>query len=189
MNKKRVLLDIDGVVAEFVVPMLSELTKITGKKYDKDDVTEWELAKALKLSKDEADKLKLALSMPGFCRSLPVIPGAVDGVRELMEHTEVYVCTSPYDSDTWAREREAWLFEHFKISRSSIISTSAKHVCRADILIEDKEEMIHGWLEEYPTGFGLLFSQPWNNSYTYRKDVIRVTDWSNIIDGVIPELK
>ena len=43
MTRPRVLLDVDGVLADFLTPALAFVEKLTGKPYQEADMTTWDI--------------------------------------------------------------------------------------------------------------------------------------------------
>lgn len=150
----RVLLDVDGVIADFVGTALRVVNDLFGTSHTSADVTRFDIAGSLGLSDDQRAIMQTALSgTPRLAAGLAVLPGAADGVRRLREIAEVYIVTSSWDSnETWEFDRKAWLFEHFGISRSHVIFAHAKHVCSGDFLIDDKTSTLVAWRDENPVG-------------------------------------
>jgi 5'(3')-deoxyribonucleotidase len=169
-----VLLDCDGVLADFVSSYLEIVRSVTGKTFTPDDVTGFDIGVSLGLSRDEASRCKRALGESrGFCESLAVYPEAQDGVARLQELAEVYVVTSPWNScPTWTHEREAWLHEHFGIPHRRVIHTSAKHLVRGDVFVDDKTEAVQHWSDMHPDDHAVVWEtphnrqEPWNGTST-----------------------
>lgn len=159
--KPIILLDIDGCAANFVRPVLDAVTALTGKTYTDDDVTEWDMYRALGISPEDGRKVDEVIKTAGFCRGLNLYDGAREGVEELRRFADVYAVTAPFDSDYWMREREQWLVVELGFSRFDIIPTHAKHMVAGDVLIDDKTSTLVKW-EAERGGRSILFSRPWN---------------------------
>ena len=148
---KRVLLDCDGVLADFIGPLLDVVHEHTGRRYAREDVTEFRFAKCLDLTRAEADRVYDTLSnRADWWRSLPVFDGAREGVARLREVADVYIVTSPWwTCATWLGQRLDWLYQHFEITGANVVATSAKHMIAGDILVDDKTETLHAWLDAH----------------------------------------
>lgn len=180
MTRPRILLDVDGVLADFLTPALDVIERLTGKAYCAADITTWDIFAVV--GKEWERPFFEACNQPGFAASLAVYPGAQEGVARLREVAEVYIVTSPMNHNpTWTHEREAWLWGHFQIPSNRIVHTSAKHLCVGDALIDDRPLNIERWNEEHPTGAGLLWDAPWNRT---DKVGVRVRGWSEIVNLV-----
>lgn len=161
--RPRVLLDVDGVLAQFTRAFLGAVRAELGHDYDVDAVTTYSLIDCLGLSKAEFDRCAAHVNEPGFARTLDVYPGAVEGVAALHRVADVYIVTSPWNSNpTWTYDREAWLAEHFGIPHSRVVHTSAKHLVRGDVLVDDKTSTLVEWQAEHPTGIAVQWVTPHN---------------------------
>lgn len=143
----RVLLDADGVMLNFIGPVLELVYEVTGTRFYPEEVTEYAFAESIGLSADHAREVKRLIShRPLWWSSLPACPGAVEGVQRIMEVAEVYVVTSPWDScTTWMWERKALVKKLFGIGGDRVIPTIAKHVCFGDFIVDDKVEALREW--------------------------------------------
>src|SRR3990167_2542237 len=144
---KRVLVDCDGVLADFISRVCETIEFHGGGKFMPDQVTEFNFAKALQLGPFLASAVKKTISNePGWWSSLRPFPEAVDGVARLQEIAEVYVITAPWNScKTWLHDREAWLKKHFGIPHSHVLVGSAKHLVSGDLFVDDKTDALHAW--------------------------------------------
>jgi 5'-nucleotidase len=144
--RKTILLDVDGVLADFTGPVCALASQVTRRDLKPENVTRFDFAACLDLTPEEKREVVRAIVAPGFWRSLPVFDGAIDGVRRLREVANVYICTSPWNScPTWLHEREAWLYEHFGIPHANVIATGAKYRVSGDMLVDDKTETLVLW--------------------------------------------
>lgn len=158
----RILLDVDGVLADFVQPVLDYAKTLTGRTYTHEDVTQWDIAAAIGVGPE----LWAVTKKPGFCEALAVIPGSQEMVKQLQAIGDVYIATSPTSSLTWAGERATWLRRHFDIPQKKIISTHAKYAISGHFLIDDKAANLMNWEDENPDGVAILVAAPWNSDDT-----------------------
>lgn len=171
-TKPIVLLDCDGVLADYVGGALKLVHRVTDARFTREDVDVYDFAP--KLLPDDAHRAEFAhlISQPGFCASLEPCTGAVDGVRELSEVGDVYVVTaSSGPNPTWAYERDRWLLVHFGIGHHRVIHTHAKHRVHGDMFVDDRPEYIEAWR----FGQRLLWAAPHNARHTL--NVNRHADW------------
>ena len=155
-NKKTVLLDVDGVLADFA----GELLRWAGPQFTRDQPTEWDLTKALGIEARQTLFDEYA-SEPGFCESLPLIDGAQEFVESLRRVAHIVIVTSPYSAARlWTFERLRWLDKHFGISKHDVIFAKRKYLVRGDIMIDDAPHNIDQFV--FVGGRGILVSQPWN---------------------------
>lgn len=97
----------------------------------------------------------------GYFHDLPLIEGAVEAVRELSEHYEVYFLSTPQWSNPncW-KEKRLWIEKHFgELGFKRLILTHNKGLNRGDYLIDDttrngvenfQGEHIHFGTEKFP---------------------------------------
>lgn len=181
----RVLLDCDGVLADFVGGFLAIVNRACGTFYTHEHVTEYDVCKALGITTEQATHAFDTVSgSRGFALALEPLPGAIDGVRRLQEIADVFIVTSPWNSSpTWTHEREAWLRRHFDIPHRRVIHTGAKYMVRGDFLVDDKTETLTRWdMEHGPHRKAIQWQTPHNrrdgwagpstNSWTILADMI-----------------
>ena len=191
MPRPRVLLDVDGVLADFLTPSLTILTRLSGREWVPSDFPTWDLFDTVprKFEQPFYD----AVNTPGWCRDIPVHEDSVEGVARLREHADIYIVTSPMNHvPTWTHEREQWLKAHFGIEPKKVVHTSAKYICRGDVLVDDRPSNIEAWEAEHPDGVGLLWDQPYNRDDDAG---VRVRTWAQVrlivagLPGNLPLLK
>lgn len=182
--KKRILLDVDGVFANFIAGCLPHVHWITGRRHDHDDVDQFMIEKALDLDTDETRFLYEQVATEGWCRRLPAYQGAKEAIIALREFSEVWAVTQPYPSRTWAHERDTWLVEGFGFDINDVlhVRSKAKHAIDGDVLIEDKPSTLIEWQEWHPDGYGILFERAYNKSCEWTG--ARVRDWNELLSVV-----
>lgn len=174
--KRRILLDVDGVLADFVGPVISwanGLRRAGDPPYTRQGITEFDLLKAWGIGHmwGELDRLVVR---PGFCDALDPVPGAREFLFDLQQVADVVIVTSPWKSSpTWCFERRNWLEKRLGYT-GEVVFTKRKDLVRGDVLIDDAAEHT----DTFP-GVGLLLDQPWNQHATKS---IRVHNFRQAID-------
>lgn len=161
----RVLVDCDGVLADFLGRFLISIQKVTGLKHDP-EVTTYRIEDAIRLEPNDYERVYEQVEAPGWCASVSPIPGAQEGVSLLRKqgHTIVIV-TSPWKGHySWHRERLWWLKHHFDIAEKQVIFTSTKEWIDGDVLIEDNPDNLLKWKSAGYGRHGLILDQPYNRS-------------------------
>jgi 5'(3')-deoxyribonucleotidase len=178
MRRPTVLLDCDGVLADFVGGLLPMLSAIAQRDVLREHVTHFDIGASLGFTAQQASSFKRMISgSRGWCEALPVLAGAVDGVRELREIADVYIVTSPWNScPTWTHEREVWLRRHFDIPHANVLHVSAKHLVRGDVFVDDKTSTVIAWHKAHPEATALRWSTPHNRLDEYAGS--STNDWS-----------
>jgi 5'(3')-deoxyribonucleotidase len=180
--RPRVLLDCDGVLADFVGGYLGLLDVTLGIKATYEQITRFDIGASLGLTKEQSSQMKRAVgSCEQFARCLAVCPGAVFGVRAIEEIADVYIVTSPFGSNpTWTHDREHWLKSNFDIPSKRVVHTAAKYLVRGDILVDDKTEALHPWMKENPGRLGPAVQ--WETPHNRNDDWLGVStnNWSEL---------
>lgn len=189
MIRPRVLLDCDGVLADFIDVALDIVGVVTGRTYQPEQVTQWDFCAALGLTSDEAAIVKRSIgAYPNLAAGLNLYPGVVDGVRALQEIAEVYIVTSPWNSNpTWCHDREAWLWKYFKIPSARVVHTSAKHLVVGDVLVDDKTSTLIDWQAAHPSKLAVQWSTPHNRSDGW--DGASTSLWADLRELVCEEIR
>lgn len=161
---KRVLLDCDGILSDFVRAYLYLLYVDFGIRAEPEQVTSFDIGASLGLTAEQSSAMKRAIGNEHeLAKRMHVYPGAIDGVARLRSSADVYIVTSPWNSNpTWTHDREWWLREHFGIPHSRVIHTSAKHLVRGDFLVDDKTSTLVEWQASNPSGVALQWITPHN---------------------------
>jgi len=179
MRRKRLLVDVDEVLCDFQTLVFELASKLFGKKVPQDT---WDIFDSF--SKRERTDLFQAMAQPGYCTALQPLPGAREAIRELRNHVDVYVVTSPFHpSPTWVSERYTWLHEHFDFKPSEVINTSSKFVVVGDAILDDRPDNVTDWLEAHPQKVGMLWHIP-NTKALTELDHLRVHSWDQVIEKV-----
>lgn len=183
-RKPRALVDVDGVLADFIGGMIAMLNERCNTSYTREQVTEFDFTAALGMSREQAAATKRMIgNADRFARHLDVYPGAIDGMRRLREIADVHIVTSPWNSNpTWTHDREAWLSQHFGIHHSDVTHTSAKHLMRGDVLVDDKTATCDAWRAAWPQGVAVQWATPHNRRDLW--DGPSTSDWDHLIEIV-----
>lgn len=184
MSRPIVLLDVDGVLANFIERNMRELATI-GVVRHHDDVTDFRLEHCLGLDDEQRRFMKSKWSEPGFAATMLPYAGAVDGVKQLREVADVYAVTAPmWSSPTWQHERQEWLVDLFGFERDQIVSTAAKYLVAGDVFVDDRADAVTKWYQwarvsgRGHTGYGVVWARPYNRDGNWIG--MRTSDWSSV---------
>ncbi len=179
----RILLDCDGVLADFPSAALRYINGRAGREYLLGDIEEHDILKALCLThwQDDFDRW---CSETDVCREIEPYDGARAFVDALREIGELVIVTSPYGAvPAWQHSRLWWLKKHFAIEKRDVVFCKRKDLVRGSVLIDDKIENVEAF-DALAGQTGLLFSRPWNASAahhtrvdSYRGALKVVRDW------------
>ena len=133
MNKYRIFIDMDGVIANFEKAS-NEFQRIHGKTNRPDKWVDY--------------------------RNLDVIEGAIEAVAKLNADHEVFIASTPpwLRPEVWGHKRE-WIGEHFPYLARKIILTHRKDLLIGDILIDDSRYRGQPDFQ----GEWFWFNKNWNN--------------------------
>lgn len=179
---KRVLLDVDGVLSDFVGSWIKLLNAHFDRSWTHADVTHFDVCESLDIPVDQrGDAKRLISEFPNFAATHDVLPGAIEGVFWLQHVADVYIVTSPWNSHpTWTSDREKWLKKYFGIHHDRVVHTSAKHVVSGDILVDDKTSTLDAWQSAHPLGVAVQWRTPHN-----RRDAwsgVSTCSWDDVIE-------
>lgn len=190
MDKKDLLLDLDGVARNFIAGTLPIVKDITGRDHRHDDVDQWRIEHALKLSAEEAAEMYERVAQEGWCRSLPPYEGSKEAIAQLSEIVNVYPVTAPFSSRHWVPECEEWLVHHYGIHHHDVVHTNAKHIVYGHYFVEDKTSTLVKWRAHWQR-LGMpctpiLFSRRYNASDGW--DGVSVASWQELVRFVVSDL-
>jgi 5'(3')-deoxyribonucleotidase len=183
-SRRRVGLDVDGVLADLITPCLKVASEMTGKEITADHMKSWDFDHLV--PPEMLEPFWERIGKPGLCGSLVPLDGAVDGVRALSEVADVYVVTSYLRGAVqWVHERDGWLLEHFGIPHARMVYTKAKYTFHGYMLVDDKPDNVSEWTNEHPTGVPVLWSQPYNLATVFHQNIdyriVRTSDWTQLV--------
>lgn len=179
--KPRLLLDIDGVLADFVGPFLDTVDRVLGKRFQREDVDQWDVCKAIGLSPEDGEEItKHYVCSRGWCESMPVFDGAKEGVKRLQEIAEVYFVTSPMKGSIyWMGERTRWMEEHFGVDSKHVVFTSHKHIIYGDALVDDGVHNLRTWHARWKPRLAICWDTPHNRNDEWSA---RTNDWDQLVN-------
>ena len=124
---KQALVDVDGVLADFHKHTLDFLDHRFGIQHDVANFPTWDLFATV--DRKYQAETEAHWASPGWCATIPVYPGAVEGVAMLREVAEVYFVTAQMThSPHWMWERVQWLKQNFGADDRHVVFTLSKHL-------------------------------------------------------------
>lgn len=179
MNKQRVLLDVDGLIADFTTPYLMCVRMATGRHIPDDwKASTWDVAEDLGLSEQERKDADMLMAAPNMAYLFNPLPGAVEGVKRLLEVADVFFVTAPFRlSPTWTFDRARWLEKFFGEHGKRVNHTHDKHTVYGDIFVDDKPANIREYKKAWPTSSALY----WATQRTKQADLVNVYSWETIL--------
>jgi len=169
--RKSIAIDMDQVLANFY----KKLTVVFNEAFET-SYTEAEFLQTTQrdLSPEQGEKFFALLNEPNFFRDLEVLdPDAIEVVRELNEHYDVYIATAAMDVPGSFNAKYDWLLEHLPfLDTQNFVFCGNKAVIHTDYLIDDSPRQLHAF-----KGTGILYTMPYN---VHVEDFVTVSSWKEI---------
>lgn len=165
---KRILVDMDGVLADVYQRFFELHEEETGKRKKIDEI--------IGLKEVEAfPGLKRWVDTPGFFRTIPVMHDSQRILKLLNSNYEIVVGSMATEFPKSLIDKQLWLNEHFPfISWKQIVFCGDKSLIKADIMIDDHFKN----LDKFP-GETIMYVQAHNlNSSGHRHNT--VASWDEI---------
>lgn len=167
--KKSIAIDMDGVLADIEPHLIKWYERETGIKTTKEAIMGLSEEQAFA---DKAALLKI-LNSPSFFRTVPVMEGAVETVKELMNDYEIYIVSAAMEFPLSLFEKKEWLAEHFPfISWKNIIFCGDKSIIDTDFMIDDYCKNL-----DYCKGKALMFTAFHNVNLNHHE---RINHWNEV---------
>lgn len=145
--KPTILVDVDGVLADFTQAALDLVYMVTGKQHKPSQITKWEVFDSIQEPEAKKEVYRI-LRDRGGCTAIPPCDGAKEGLAKLREIANVVIVTSPFKgSEVWAYERELWLYAHFGIHVNDVIHAHRKERIHGDLFLDDKPKHVKDWFD------------------------------------------
>jgi len=168
-GKKTIAIDMDGVIADVEKHYIDWYEKDYGVRIDRKTMEGLMEHEAM----PEKGAIMKFLTTPGFFRTVPVMEGAVEAVKDLMQDYEVYIVSAAMEFPLSLYEKHQWLAEHFPfISWRNIIFCGDKSVIDTDFLIDDHLKNL-----DFCKGKALMFTAFHNVNHNTHQ---RVNNWREI---------
>jgi 5'(3')-deoxyribonucleotidase len=163
------LFDVDGVCADLVGKVLSELESEfgVGNIPPYDQIINYDFLDSNKtpLSKKQVTFAHKLMDHEGFTNSLELIADCKETIDALRKHnhTVKWVTTPHYGSKTWCFDRLLWLKANFNADEADLIYAKDKSLIFGDVFVDDTIPNIEAWQASWKNSKGLLYQQPWNS--------------------------
>lgn len=150
MSKKRLYFDMDGVIVDF------------------DSALKLQSEETLKEYEGREDEI------PGLFGRMQPMPGAIEAVRRLNEIYDCYILsTAPWGNPSAWSDKVIWITRYLDdVFHKKMVITHCKHLCKGDILIDDRDK--HGVRD---------FEGEWIHFGSER-----FPDWDSVLDYLISDL-
>lgn len=163
---KLVLLDLDGVIVDFVSAALA----VHDSPLSHDDVSQWDMAALMGIHEDELWR-PIDVEGPHFWQRLDKYPWADEVIRACRKAApEFCIATTPSRSPHSTAGKIAWLQGEFgEKFRDYALTPRKHHMARPDtLLVDDSNDNCAKFVDN--GGRAILFPQPWNQNRQFVPD-------------------
>lgn len=185
---RRVVVDLDGTVADLCTTLLARLHERHGELLTMDQIKTWKIGDHAKTFKD--DDVEAVLAEPGIFRHLRPYPGAIDALHVLSENGWEIIVASAAAYPTNFSEKAAWVHEHLPfITKRQFALIHEKHLLDADALIDDGPHNAEKFRQAHPGALITGIAFPYNTdcrAYSFLGRDFRDTNiaWQQIVNGL-----
>lgn len=184
-----VMVDIDGVLADYPQSFYNFVNKKLGTSYDPEKQNDYDICRAMGLTREKYEELKFEYRESGYKRDIDTIDGAVSSMkilkdsgflivvftaRPVSEHNRIEIDTYhwleknqiPFDALLFAEKKHEELAKFYK---------HFKPIC----FIEDSESNA-----DYLSNDGInvvLFNKPYQHNKKFEQRVVRIDTWDQAL--------
>lgn len=175
------VVDVDGVLADQVPPVLKRLNKKYGLRVSKKQIRQWDQPIA---QTDIKTEIENSLLDPQFVLSMRLIRGARPALIELVANHSITIATNR--EPQMDKFTQQWL-QKKDIPYHRYVNTRkhGKGAISGDVLIDDYPQNLAAFLAT--GGLAILFSQPWNEDdhsleEAHKDDqLVRAHRWKEVV--------
>lgn len=178
-----VLLDCDGILADFYAAALDTIAELSGVRHDLEALHHWEIFASIG-DDDLRERTYTAMNAPGYClERIQPMPEAAEGLARLRRAADVLIVTAPFRSASWPAERLRWLHEHLGVPADQVVFSARKHEVAGDLFVDDNPAQVQAWEAEHRPrgGVALVWDRPYNRRGV---SLERVGGWDDLLDRV-----
>jgi 5'(3')-deoxyribonucleotidase len=187
----RVIVDMDGTIADFTTTSFKKVEELYGIKMTKDDAYKPKTAQLVweRMTPEQQAKytdhreLYDEICDKGFFEDIPPFPGAIKQVQRLADAgAEICFVTKVLNWDRCPPEKDVWLkryFPNMKYYLFMVDSVHSKQCVEADFIIDDDPRV----LADIDGPIPIMMKQPWNEKTrgVYPFEVDNMEEAANIV--------
>lgn len=180
--KLTILCDMDGILVDLFQYWLDLIEKDHGAEFKTlpEEITRWDLHKCGNLQKLGAAKTYAYLQQPGFFRNAPALPGAIEGLKSLVDAGHEVVIVSSPSGPISAKEKLEWLAEHAPfLPAKNIMLANMKTLVRGDVLIDDHPQTLVDYAKTWPGSICIGIEYPYNGEADKTDGVVMAGDYTD----------
>ena len=185
---RRVVVDLDGTVADLCTTLFACLETRHGERLTMDQIKTWKIGDHAKTFND--DDVEAVLAAPGVFRHLKPYPGAISSVHALIDNGWDVLIASAAAYPTNFSEKAAWVHQHLPfIHKRQFALIHEKQLLDADALIDDGPHNAVKFREAHPGALITGIAFPYNvecRAYSFLGQDYRdtATAWQQIVNGL-----
>jgi 5'(3')-deoxyribonucleotidase len=191
MNRLVIAVDIDGIFANFIRSGLDVAYHLFGIR-DKghDDIDSYRMEESLGLTPEQCKAFFDVMRQRGYCLNIQPYDDARKCIDQLRELGEVHPVTAPFRGmPHWIHERTEWLIDELGFAFEDIVHTKAKHLIKADVLVEDTTATLVKWCQHHPNGLGIRVERAYNcNESWHSSKAETLLEIPKIIDAFLDDV-
>ena len=171
---KRLIIDMDNVMADISTQFQTWYTRATGKMIDPKSLIGVPEPEAF----PDKELVWSFLFTPGFFRDVPVMKDSQEVIGELNKKYDVFIVSSALEFPQSLPEKFAWLQDHFSfLSWKQIVFCGSKNVIKGDIMIDDYPKNL-----DFFDGVRMLYTAPHNQLLDGYN---RVYNWQEVAEALL----
>lgn len=191
MEKKKLLLDCDEVIC--FSGFLEAVNEFMGTNYVIDDFTDYYIDEAV-IPPERMAEFNKFLNGRNMYENAHILPGTIETIKRLSEEYDIYIlssCVNPFDikgSGRMFADKYNFLIENLPfIKPGNFIFTSAKHLFKADVKIDDRLPNFEGDEVEVKILFPSYHNKDITDEELATAGVVRAgydwqTGWDNVLE-------
>lgn len=164
MKKLRILIDLDGIVADTLPYWLQRIANQSKIVAQVEDITQWGMHLCPPLDKVDAKLIYGLLQDQYFTIQIPLMYGAKQALEKLIaDGHEIYLVTARHGPVSMPQTIE-WVKKHlpFIDAEKQIIFAYNKRLIPADVIIDDKAETLIEYGYHHPKALRMAIKYEYN---------------------------
>lgn len=168
-NRKSIAIDMDHVIADVEAQFINWYERDYGIRINKEEMKGKPEGEAF----PDKEAIRRFCFTSGFFSSLPVMEGAQEVIKKLMEHYDIYIVSAAMEFPLSLYEKHQWLQEHFPfISWKNIIFCGDKSIIGTDYLIDDHLKNL-----DFCRGKAIMYTASHNTNCNHH---LRMNNWQEV---------
>lgn len=178
-----ILLDVDGVLADFVGHYIDTLEWCGKVQVCREDIVNEDIPGCLQLTTHQRQTAEMLIASAGAAERIRALEGAATAVATLRGMGRVVFVTTPWPgAATWVHDRLQWLGVRFGCRPEDYFPVADKSLVDGAVMIDDSLRNVAMW--HRPGRLTLLWDTPHNRSTEPPAGITRVTSWDAVFEAV-----